>query len=125
MFKYIYISPSFPFSVNITKMARRKESSIPYIFKISISGRRDSYTDVLTYLRYRQLKNFGKLKPMYLSTFTQGKKKNPPIVMSYCNKIKLYSFKAKKLRNLISKVFKVCKHKFYYPTPKDRRLNPQ
>lgn len=45
--------------------------------------------------------------------------------MSYCNKIKLCSFKAKKLRKLISKVFKVCKHKFYYLTPKDRRLNPQ
>ena len=68
MFKYI--RASFPFSGNTTKMARMKQSSIPYTFKISISGRRDSYTDVLITLRYRKLKNFGKLKPIYLSTFT-------------------------------------------------------
>lgn len=53
------------------------------------------------------------------------KKKNPSIIMSHCNKTKLCSFKAKKLRKLILKVFKVREHKFYYLTPKDRRLNPQ
>lgn len=99
MFKYI--RSSFPFSGNTTKRARMKQNSIPYIFKINISGRRDNYTDVLISLRYRQLKNFGNLN-IFISIYSE-KKQNLPIIMSYCNKIKLCSFKAKKLRKLIIK----------------------
>lgn len=71
MFKYIW--SSFPFSGNTTKMARMKQNSIPYTFKISISGRRDSYTDVFISLRYRQLKNFGNLN-IFINIYSEKNK---------------------------------------------------
>lgn len=122
MFKYIW--SSFPFSGNTTKRARMKQNSIPYIFKINISGRRDNYTDVLISLRYRQLKNFGNLN-IFISIYSEKKTKSTynHVLLQQNKALFIQSKKAEEAD--YQRYSRYANIKFYYLTPKDRRLNPQ
>lgn len=92
-------------------------SFIPWTFKISISGRQ-------LYRRFDWLKpettqEFWQIKTnIFISLLRE--KKSPFLIIPYSSKIKLCSAKAKK----VSKIFKICKPKFYCLISKDKAFNP-